>query len=261
MESNFCNTGLSISGNMSADATLLITDLFDLFPSSFSKLIPLLETRYRIVSYSDTGFDRFNRTKNLRHETMHGYANELIALLREDGIQNVTCIAHSVNAMLAFYAAVKDPQLFDKIVLLSAVPYLNSDLVSQFYQTFSATADDNLLFDQIVETQTGIDVYPEQLPALLSTSFSRMNPDKAKLIFHLLMTTDARFCLDKLTVPVMILQGLTDKIATAETAFFMHRRVPDSCIIKIRSKGHLPQLSAPEEVFQAMEIFMYPVVC
>ena len=261
MESIFYSNGLRMSGKLSADCTLLITDIFDLFPSSFSKLIPLLETRYRVITYSDNGFDVFNRSKQLRHQTVQGYANDLISSLREQNISNVTYIAHSINALTAFHAAIKEPDLFDKIVLLSAVPYLKQDAITHYGYGFNINIDGSLLFDQILQLHELNDSSIGQLYSLLGRSFSKMNADKAKLIFNLLMATDCRSHLDKITVPVMILQGISDKIATSEAAYFMHRRIPDSFIVKIRAKGHLPQYNAPEEIFQAMQIFLYPAMC
>lgn len=261
MESNSYSTGLRVSGNISADCTLLITDIFDLFPSSFSKLIPLLEKKYRVITYSDNGFDIFNRTRQLRHQTMHSYANDLIKSLHEKKVRNVTYIAHSVNAFLAFHAAINEPGLFDKIVLLSAVPYLKQDAAMQYQCGFDMNTDKSLLFDYVLQSDTTDENSNTQLHSLLGRSFTNMNLDKARLIFNFLLATDCRNHLDKITVPVMILQSISDKIATSEAAFFMHRRIPDSYIIKIKAKGHLPQYNAPDEVFRAMEIFMYPAVC
>ena len=260
MESNSSSNRLRVSGKISADSTLLITDIFDLFPSSFYKLIPLLETRYRVITYSDNGFDLFNRTKQLRHPTIQGYANDLIELLREKNLTNVTYIAHSVNAFVAFHAVIKKPDLFDRIVLLSALPYLKQDAKTQYRCGFEIDADSGVLFDNMLQPLTINDDSAEQLQSLLGYSFSKMNIDKARLIFNLLMSTDCRNYLDKISIPVLIMQGIGDKMVTSEAAFFMHRRIPDSCIIKIRAKGHLPQSNAPEEVFHAMEIFLYPAV-
>ena len=192
---------------------------------------------------------------------MKEYACDLVKSLREKNIPQVTYLAHSVNAFIAFHAAIKEPALFDKIVLLSALPYLRQDMNAQYQCGFDADTDTNFFFDKIFKSQPLDDTSPEQLQTLLARSFSKMNEDKARLILNLLMTTDCRSHLDNITIPVMILQGLHDKIANSEAAFFMHRRIPDSFIVKIKAKGHLPQYSAPEELVRVMEIFLYPAFC
>ena len=124
MKTGVNNNRITISGNQSSHNTLLFSDLFNVFSGSFQTLSSYFEKDYRVVIYNDSGFDNNKQNRKLRYKTMSGYADDMIVWLEANGISNITYVAHSVNAMLAFMAAAKAPYLFDKIVLTSATPCL-----------------------------------------------------------------------------------------------------------------------------------------
>ena len=152
MQSLFLAPGIQVSGNVSAKNALLFSDIFNLFPACFEAITPYFENDYQIVLYTDSGFLGENTNGQLRHSTMSGYADDLIEYLQGNGIKNITYVAHSVNALLAFIAASKAPHLFNKIVLISAVPCLLQEAGSEYQWGFpSLNADE--LFNIIKQKQ------------------------------------------------------------------------------------------------------------
>lgn len=260
MQSLLLCPGIQISGNMSAENTLLFSDIFNLFPACFETISPYFENDYRLVLYADSGFSVENKAGRLRHSTMSGYADDLIDCLEWNGIKNITYVAHSVNAMLAFIAASKAPHLFSKIVLISAVPCLMQEAESECQCGFPLLNADEL-FQNIRQKQTNEHSNGAvQFTDVLATAFAHRTEEEAKAVFKLLFSTDCRSFLNDFPIPTIILQVTADKMATTEVGYFMYRSIPNSQLVRIKAKGQKPYLQEPEEIIKAMKFFTQPAL-
>ncbi len=265
MESVLMHSDIKISGNLYSDSNLLFTDIFNLFPDSFQHVVAHFEKDYRILSYADSGFTGKNEKRKLRHQSLSGYADDLINYLQVNHINNIIYLAHSVNGLLAFIAASRAPHLFDKIILTCAAPSLVYNPQMQYFCGFQPHTLDEL-FAALTHKpeQNNLKLSYQntvQLTDILATAFSNMEINEAQSVFNLLCTTDCCAYLTDFSVPAMILQVSGDKISTNEAGYFMYRTIPDSQLVRIRAKGHLPQLEAPEEIIQAINFFINTTVC
>lgn len=255
MQSLFLAPGIQVSGNVSAKNTLLFSDIFNLFPACFETITPYFENDYQIILYTDSGFWGENKTGRLRHSTMSGYADDLINYLEYNGIKNITYVAHSVNALLAFIAASKAPHLFTKIVLISAVPCLLQGAEVECQCGFPSLNTDELFHiikqKQIDHNNTAA----IQFTDVLTSAFAHKTEEEAKAIFQLLFNTDCRSFLNDFPVPTVIIQVTSDKMSTNEVGYFMYRSIPNSQLVRIKAKGQKPYIHEPEEIIKAMKFF------
>lgn len=257
MGSNFLTLGIRLSGNISADSTLMFSDIFNLFPEGFQNINSHFENDYRLLFYPDSGFSEEENNKKLRHQTMSGYADDMIDFLEENNIKNIVYVAHSVNALLAFTAANKAPHLFSKIIVVSAMPFLLHDaetLCPCGFHSFNL----DMLFDCIMQKQTV--TQPKQAVQfldILSNAFVHKTLPESKAVFQLLFTTDCRNYLTDFTVPTVILQVIGDRIATNEAGYYMYRSIPNSQFVRIKAKGQLPFCESPEEITKAIKLFIH----
>lgn len=259
MESCLFASGIQVSGKLFSRSTVLISDIFNLFAGTFRQLTQLFETDNCIITYSDTGFKEDKGEKKLRHTTLGGYADELIAYLEKRQARNVTYIAHSVNALLAIIAATKAPHLFSRLVITSGFSSLQNE-GERRYLCGQQAGDTESLFHCLMKQKDGAMQQATtgtiQLTDILRSIFATLNYSEAKSLLQLLLATDCRDLLGSLSLPVIILQVAADRIATNEAGYFMYRTIPDSQLIRIRAKGQLPQVDAPEEIVQAMKFFI-----
>ena len=256
---------IQVSGNLSSDCTLLFSNLFNLFPNSFGEIMSCFESRFRIVLYNDAGYDETSAEQRLRHKSLAGYADDLIAWLEENKLTNIVYVAHSVNGLLAFIAADKAPHLFKKIVLTSAVPSLLQDAQTQYLCGFETNHLTELFNSLLQKKEDGTDDklrrHPVQLTDILCRSFSEMTVENAQAVFDILVSTDCRVYLNDLTIPTMILQASADNISTHEAGYLMYRNIPNSQFVRIKARGHLPQVEAPDQVIRAMIFFIQTSTC
>jgi pimeloyl-ACP methyl ester carboxylesterase len=96
--------------------------------SVWKHLVPHLVADYRVVLFDTMGAgptnpDYFDFT---RYATLEGYALDLLAILQELAVESCIYVGHSVSAVIGAIASISRPELFSKLVLLSASPrYFN----------------------------------------------------------------------------------------------------------------------------------------
>jgi len=60
----------------------------------------------------------------------------------------------------------------------------------------------------------------------------------------------------RLTIPTLIVQSNNDKAVPPEVGEYMASKIPTSQLVNINAQGHLPHLSAPDEVVRAIRAYL-----
>ncbi|MFE9696464.1 alpha/beta fold hydrolase [Streptomyces sp. NPDC006270] len=226
---------------------------------------PALEERFRVVLFDHVGAGRSDASawNPERYSTLDGYARDVIDICREIGLGPVTFVGHSVSAMIGVLAAVQEPALFQKLVLLTPSPSYIDD--GDYRGGFSEEDIDELL-ESLDSNYLGwsatmapvIMGNPErpELGEELTNSFCRTDPEIARVFARATFLSDNRADLPKVTVPTLIAESARDTIAPREVGAFVHAQIPGSELVTLDSTGHCPQLSAPEETAEAIIAFV-----
>ncbi|CAI5524347.1 unnamed protein product [Closterium sp. Naga37s-1] len=118
------NVRLLGSGDAAAELVVLGHG-FGTDQSVWQHIVPhLLDDDYRLLlldlmGAGSTNPDNFSFA---RYSSLHGYADDLLAILEEVGAQQCTYVGHSVSGMIGCIAAIARPEAFKKIVLIGASP-------------------------------------------------------------------------------------------------------------------------------------------
>ncbi|MFI1934966.1 alpha/beta fold hydrolase [Streptomyces sp. NPDC020330] len=226
---------------------------------------PTLEERFRVVLFDHVGagYSAASAWSPERYSTLDGYAQDVIGICRELGLGPVTFVGHSVSSMIGVLAAVQEPALFEKLVLLTPSPSYIDD--GDYRGGFSKQDIDELL-ESLESNYLGwsatmapvIMGNPErpELGEELTNSFCRTDPEMARVFARATFLSDNRADLPKVTVPTLIAESARDTIAPREVGAYVHARIPGSELVTLDSTGHCPQLSAPEETAEAIIAFV-----
>ncbi|KAG0485469.1 hypothetical protein HPP92_009324 [Vanilla planifolia] len=230
--------------------------------SVWKHLLPHLLEDYSVVLFDNMGAGPTNPDyfDFERYATLEGYALDLLAILHELGIQSCILVGHSVSAIIAAIASISRPDLFEKIVMLSASPrYLNdSDYFGGFEQE-----DLEQLFDAIkanyrawvsgfAPLAVGGDMDSVAVQEFSRTLFN-MRPDIALLVAQTIFLSDLRSILNLVTVPCHIIQSSKDLAVPVAVSEYLHRNLGGESIVEVMpTEGHLPQLSSPEVVIPVL---------
>lgn len=228
-------------------------------------IAPAFEERYKVVLFDHVGHGQsdaaaFDRT---RYDSLGAYAEDVLAICRELDLNDVILVGHSVSAMIGVLAAIRQPERFDRLVLIGPSPrYIDDgDYVGGFKQEDIEGLLDFLDSNHLGWSSTMAPVIMgnpnrPQLGEELANSFCRTDPEVAKHFARVTFLSDNRADLPKLATKALILQCSQDVIAPEAVGRYMHQSLPDSEFVLLKATGHCPNLSAPEETIAAMEAFL-----
>lgn len=198
-----------------------------------------------------------------KYQTLQGYADDVIELLRELSLGPAVFVGHSVSAMIGVIAARSAPDLFSHLVLVGPSPRYIDD--QEYVGGFSADQIEEML-DFLDNNHMGwsaamapvIMGNPDQpdLAEELTNSFCRTDPDIARHFARTTFTSDNRADLAHVTVPTLILQCREDIIAPAAVGAFVQKAIAGSVLVTLDATGHCPNLSAPDATAAAIRRFL-----
>jgi len=241
--------------------TLILSHGFGTNQKIWDRLLPHLAEKYRVLVYDlpcagTAAGDMFDAR---RHTNLDGYVDDLLQVMNEMRVARCTYIGHSVSGMIGLLAAQRSPQRFQQLILIGASPhYLNDgpykggldrdgvaqifDAISNAFQTWAKS------YAPIVLKR------PLDHPATqeFAASLLAMRPDIALLTAKTIFLSDLRDRLADCTIPTVILQTRDDPAVPAEVAGFLHAHIRNSALDILNTTGHLPHLSDPELVAQAL---------
>jgi sigma-B regulation protein RsbQ len=228
-------------------------------------ITPAFETSYKIVLIDlvGSGQSDLNAYDFDKYKTLQAHADDLIDLIQELDLKDVVLVGHSVSAMIGALSSIKNPTVFDCIIMIGPSPRYISD--HSYNGGFSKESIDELMealdskylgwSSAITPVIMGNPERPE-LSQELKNSFCRNNPEIAKHFARVTFLGDNRADLAKVTVPTLILQSSSDVIAPIHVGIYVQQNIKDSQLIQLKAKGHCPHLSEPEETIQSMKQFL-----
>jgi sigma-B regulation protein RsbQ len=254
---------VKISG--AGERTMIFAHGFGCDQNMWRFVAPAFEQAFRVVLFDNVGaggsdLSAYNPTK---YATLHGYADDIVAIGQEIGAENAVFVGHSVSAMIGMLASLKAPSLFESLVMVGPSPrYINDgDYVGGFaadqIEELLEFLGDNLL-GWSAAMAPAIMGNPDraELGAELTNSFCRTDPAIAKAFARVTFTSDNRADLPSVTARTLILQCHQDIIAPDTVGTFVHDQIAGSELVRLEATGHCPNLSAPDEVIAAIRAFV-----
>jgi len=228
-------------------------------------IAPAFERDFHLVLFDQVGaggseLSAYDRTK---YSTLRGYALDIIEICRELGLEDVVFVGHSVSAMIGALAAIEEPSLFERLVLVAPSPcYINdADYVGGFTREQVDGILDLIDTNYVEWSNTMAPVImgnPErpELRTELRNSFCQTEPDIARHFARVTFLSDNRKDLNRVKTPSLILQCSNDALAPPSVGDYLHRHLPQSELARMQATGHCPHLSAPAETIAAMRAFV-----
>ena len=226
---------------------------------------PSFQSDYRTVLFDNVGAGHSDLTayNPVKYASLAGYADDLVEIGRELGLRDAVFVGHSVSAMIGVLASLKDPGLFESLVLVGPSPrYLNdADYVGgfeaeQIKELLEFLGANHMGWSAAMAPAIMGNPDRPELGNELTASFCRTDPVIASDFARVTFTSDNRADLPRVKTRTLILQCSNDIIAPAQVGEYVHRAIPGSEIIFLEATGHCPNVSAPEEVTAAIRAFV-----
>jgi sigma-B regulation protein RsbQ len=226
---------------------------------------PAFEDRFRVILFDHVGAggSDLSAYDYQKYSNLSGYADDLIDLCRELGVEDGIFVGHSVSAMIGVLASLKAPELFQKLVLIGPSPsYINDgDYAGGFtrgqIEELLESLDDNHMgwSAAMGPVIMGNPDRPE-LAEELTNSFCRTDPEIAKAFARVTFLSDNRADLARVKTPALILQCRDDVIASTQVGEYVHKHMSGSDFVLLDATGHCPNLSAPAEVISVIKAYV-----
>jgi sigma-B regulation protein RsbQ len=229
---------------------------------------PAFQDDYRIVlfDYVGSGNSRLDAYDADRYGELDGYAQDVLDVCHALDLRDVILVAHSVSGMIAVLAANREPELFERLILIGPSPrYVNDP--PGYVGGFERDDIEGLL-DMMDRNYIGwanflapaIMKNPErpELGEELAESFCSTDPVIARRFAEATFFADNRDDLPRVRVPSLILQCAEDMIAPDEVGEYVHRQLPGSTLRRMEATGHCPHMSHPEETIRAIREYLAP---
>jgi sigma-B regulation protein RsbQ len=226
---------------------------------------PAFEDRYRVVLFDYVGAGRsdLKAYDASRYSSLDGYASDVLDVIHALDLRDVIFVGHSVSSIIGAIAARRDPDRFDRLIMLGPSPrYINDgDYVGGFEK-----ADIEGLLDTMDKNYIGWATFmapvimnnPDrpELTTELERSFCSTDPVIARQFAEVTFMADNRGDLPHVRTPTLLFQCANDVIAPTSVGEFMHSQMPSATLKVVDVTGHCPHMSHPRETIAAMQEFL-----
>lgn len=250
----------------SGAVTLLFIHGFGCDQAMWRFVAPEFAAEHRVVTIDLVGHGGTDIAyyDEARHSSLHGYADDVLDVVHALGAERLVVVAHSVSATIALLAAAREPERFERLVLVGPSPcYVNDppayhggferrdleDMLETMKKNYTSWA--GALAPAIV----GNADQPEYAKEL-ETSFCEMDPDVAHQFASVTFLSDHRNDLGAVRTPSLILQCQDDMIAPDSVGTYLFERLPDATLYRMAATGHCPHLTHPAETVSAIRAYL-----
>lgn len=245
----------------SGDRTIVFAHGFGSDQTAWRQQVETFAPNFRIVLFDHVGAGKsdFSAYSPRRYSSLYSYAEDLLDLCAELKLTKSILVGHSVSGMVSLLAALVEPDCFSELIFLDASPrYLNDvgyyggfeqDELDAFYEAMSANY--YAWASGFAPIAMAAEDRPE-LAAEFARTLAATRPDIAQAVAKVIYQSDHRADLSRLKVPTVILQASDDIAVPPQVGEYMADKIPQSKLVRIDARGHLPHISAPEIVTSAI---------
>jgi len=229
--------------------------------SIWASFVPWLSERYRVITYDLPFAGSANPAFfNLeRHSHIDGHAQDLLDILQSFGVERCSLVGHSLGGLIGIFASIARPKLFERLILLGTSgryldgPGYKGGLNAALFETMLEACAANFR-DWAMSFTPLATLRPLEDPRSQTflASLLRTQPDIMLAMAEAIFLGDYREPVKRCTAPCIILQTEEDPSVPIEAARNLQACLKGSVLEIIKAKGHLPHVSAPEEVAAAL---------
>ncbi|MBA2431088.1 MAG: alpha/beta hydrolase [Chthoniobacterales bacterium] len=227
---------------------------------------PAFERDYKIVRFDYVGSGKSDLAAYdaNRYGSLGGYAQDVLEICAAAELQDVIFVGHSVSGIVGVLAANREPERFNRLVLLApSASYINEP--PHYVGGFDRAEIEGLL-EMMDKNYLGWASFlapavmknPDrpELQQELEQSFCSTDPKIARRFAEVTFLSDNRADLAKTKVPALIMQCSDDAIAPVAAGRFMEAQMPGSTFRQMQAIGHCPHMSHPDETIAVIREYL-----
>ena len=198
-----------------------------------------------------------------RYSSLDAYAEDVVEIGRALELEGAVFVGHSVSAMIGALASLKAPEMFSDLIMVGPSPryiddqdYRGGFSREQIEELLEFLAENHLGWSAAMAPAIMGNSDRPELSQRLENSFCRTDPAIARDFARVTFLSDNRAELPSVRARTLVLQCSEDIIAPECVGKYVHGALPHSEYRLLSATGHCPNLSAPEEVTEAIRAFV-----
>ena len=241
-------------GHESGDPIMLLHGYPDSW-FSYSRILPLLSTKYRIYILDQRGFGESERPAS-------GYeipdlANDVLAFMDAIGIKKATIVGHSMGSFVAQHVAAAAPERVTRLVLVGSGPSLNNDVVRELHKEVNSLHDPiPATFVREFQESTVFRPVPVEFMDRVITESLKLPARVWQALISGFLVQNANAELGKISAPTLVMWGERDRIFSRSEQDGLLSALPNAVFKVYLETGHDPQWERPEQFVKDLEEFM-----
>lgn len=192
--------------------------------------------------------------ENLHPKVM---ANDYVQLLRKMGVKKACVVGHSTGGLIALYALLQAPELFDRVVLLDSVGATGVQFEKPMFDAFTQMSQDRAFCATVMGgTIHGNNPDNPLFQKIVDDTFH-----VAKEVWHgipkALYDINIADKLAQIQQPVLVLHGEHDNVLPKEGSVALAQSLPNARFQEIKGQGHSTNFENPALFVSLVNEFLY----
>lgn len=256
---------VTVCGNPQAPGTLVFIHGFGTDQTAWHPVSQAFAADFRIVLLDLVGAGKSDPEAFRQHRYLNldQYATDLLEVCDALQLSKAILVGHSSGAMVAALAAVRAPGRFARLVMIGASPrYVDEEGYRGGFNMEQIDA----LYKRILQPEPGwADGFAPammgnadrpELGARFAKDLNAIPRDRVLTVVCSILQSDHREQVRRLALPTLLVHTTRDQAVPMEVAHYLHGVIQGSELVVIDGDGHLPHISAPAQVVQAIGAFL-----
>ncbi len=216
---------------------------------------PGMEGRFIAAEWRGYGKSEAPKSEEELHPA--ALAEDYIQLCAKLGIKKACLVGHSTGGIIALYAMLKAPHLFDRAVLLDSVGATGVQFGPEMYAAFTQMSADRNVTEAVMNgTIQGNDIKSPLFQRIVDDTFNA-----AKINWHgvpkMLHITDISGDLQKIQQKILVLHGENDPVIPAESSRILAAGLPNAKLDILAGQGHSTNVENPKLFVSKVNEFLF----
>ena len=222
---------------------------------SFSRLLPLLDKKYRIYIPDQRGYGESDRP--VGGYALQQFAADVVAFMDAMNVKEAAIVGHSMGSFIAQHVAAEAPQRVSRLVLIGSATKIRNNVVSDLNREISALTDP--LPEKFVrDFQASVSYRP--VPAEFFEGIVKESMKSPARVWREVMTEmlspDSDVELKKIKNPTLIIWGDKENIFPRSEQDMLAASLRNSVLKVYPDIGHAPVWECPEQVAKDLQEFI-----
>jgi pimeloyl-ACP methyl ester carboxylesterase len=222
---------------------------------SYSRVLPLLDKKYRVYAIDQRGHGDSDRPE--KGYAMKDFAADVAAFMDAKNIAKATIVGHSMGSFVALQTVLEAPQRVEKLVLIGTATTARNDVTLDLQKTIMNLKDPiDEKFARDFQVSTSAETLPDEFINEVVRQSLKLPARVWKSALAGVLAEDYKSRLGKIKAPTLIVWGDKENIFPRAEQDLLKAGIAGSTLKVYAGSGHSPHWEQPETFVRDLNEFL-----